>query len=363
MNDNFYYSFPAIRGLQANRDYYVIMCPFNILVKLFMFNEEDIPPEHRAQRILNKARIPHISRYMIDNPNDYVFSSLTASVDGDIKFESYDDSNFKNIGTLQVAMDSRLLINDGQHRKAAIEEALKENPDLGKETISVVLFIDEDLKRSQQMFSDLNKHAVNVSKSIGILYDSRDEIAILTKDIIKSIKNLNNFTDKERSHLAKLSSKLFTLSNIYKSNKKIIGSNTLDDNMKKFILEYWTYLSNNLKDWQFVFKKELSAKNFRESYVCSHGVILEAFGLIGNYVYSYDIKNWKSILKKLNKIDWNRNNLQDWQHRVISANGRITKSATSIKLASNLIKEKIDLPLTKDEAKLEENFKKGLMKK
>lgn len=360
MNNNFYYSFPAIRGVQANRHYYVIMCPFNILVKLFIFNEDDIPPEHRAQRILNKSRIPQISRYILNNPKDYVFSSLTASVDGKINFESYDDFNFKNIGTLQVAMDSRLLINDGQHRKAAIEEALKENPELGDETISVVLFIDEGLKYSQQMFSDLNKHAVNVSKSIGILYDSRDEIAILTKNIIKSIKQLNNFTDKERSHLSKLSSKLFTLSNIYKANKKILSGHSIDDiKIQKFILEYWKFLCTNLKDWQFVFNKELSAKNFRESYVCSHGVVLEAFGIIGNYIYSNDIKDWKTILKKLNKIDWNRNNLEDWQYRVISANGRITKSDNAIKLTSNLIKERIGLPLTKEELKLEENFKKG----
>ena len=39
--------------------------------------------------------------------------------------------------------------------KYAIEEALKANPELGEETISIVLFIDEGLRRSQQIFSDL----------------------------------------------------------------------------------------------------------------------------------------------------------------------------------------------------------------
>ena len=86
MKNNFYYSFPAIKGKQANRDFFVIMCPLSILSKLFIFNEDDLPPEHRAQRILNKARIPEMASYILNNPNDYVFSSVTASIDGDFDF-------------------------------------------------------------------------------------------------------------------------------------------------------------------------------------------------------------------------------------------------------------------------------------
>ncbi|MEJ8555489.1 DNA sulfur modification protein DndB [Tepidibacter sp. Z1-5] len=359
MNSNFYYSFPAIRGYQAQREYYVIMCPFKILSKLFIFNDEDIPPEYRAQRILNKARIPEISKYIINNPTDYLFSSLTASVDGEIIFTSYVNDNSNNIGNLQISMDSTLLINDGQHRKAAIEEALKINAALGSETVSVVLFIDENLKRSQQMFSDLNKHAVTISKSIGILYDSRDPISILTKDIINSIPVLRNYTDSENRSLSKNSTKLFTLSNIYEANKKIIGKNSIDDkNLQKFILDFWIFLCDNLKDLQFVFNKEISPPKFRESYILSYGVVLESLGLIANYIYNNRINNWKDILIDLNKIDWNRNNLKDWRGRAISINGRISKNSNCIKLTTILIKQKINLPLTKEELKLENNFRK-----
>lgn len=359
MNSNFYYSFPAIRGYQAQREYYVIMCPFKILSKLFIFNDEDIPPEYRAQRILNKARIPEISKYIVSNPTDYLFSSLTASVDGEIIFTSYENDNLNNIGNLQISMDSTLLINDGQHRKAAIEEALKSNPDLGSETISVVLFIDENLKRSQQMFSDLNKHAVTISKSIGILYDSRDPVAILTKDIVNSIPVLRNYTDSENRSLSKNSTKLFTLSNIYEANKKIIGrTNIEDENIREFALEFWIFLCDNLKDLQFVFKKEISPPKFRESYILSYGVILESLGIIGNYLYNNNINNWKDILIDLNKIDWNRNNLKDWKGRAISINGRISKNSNCIKLTTVLIKKKLKLPLSKEELKLENNFRK-----
>ena len=62
----------------------------------------------------------------------------------------------------------------GQHRRAAIEEAIKEKPELADETIAIVFFKDKGLKKSQQMFADLNRYAVKPSKSLGVLYDHKD---------------------------------------------------------------------------------------------------------------------------------------------------------------------------------------------
>lgn len=359
MKNNFFYTFPAIKGKQATRDFFVIMCPLSILSKLFIFNDDELPPEHRAQRLLNKNRIPEMTTYIINNPKDYVFSSLTASIDGTFEFSALDSNFDDKIGILKVSMDSRLLINDGQHRQAAIQEALKANPDLGEETISVVLFIDEGLNRSQQIFSDLNKHAVNVSKSIGILYDSRDPIAIITKNLLNTNSYLKNFTDKENTSLPKYSAKLFILSSIYETNKKLLNKiNATDDQAQKFVFEFWECLCNNISEWMFVFNKEMSAHNFRNTYINSNGVVLEAIGIIGNYLYINNYSDWKDYIAKLNSIDWNRSNLKDWENRVIAPNGRIVKSASYVKLTCILIKTKIGLPLTKDEEKLENEFQK-----
>ncbi|NOW91086.1 MULTISPECIES: DNA sulfur modification protein DndB [Clostridium] len=359
MKSNFNYSFPSVKGKQANRDFFVIMCPLSILSKLFLFNEDDLPPEHRAQRILNKARIPEMASYILNNPNDYVFSSVTASIDGEFDFEPINKDLDEKIGVLKVSMDSRLLINDGQHRRAAIEEAIKADPKLGDETISVVLFIDEGLKRSQQIFADLNKHAVNVSKSIGILYDSRDPIAMITKSLLEENKHLMHFTDKENPSLPKFSPKLFTLSSINETNKKLVSKLNLNDsNTAVFVNEFWNILCKSMKEWQFVFNKELSPHKFRSDYISSNGVVLESLGLVGNYLYKNNHENWKQILSNIRQIDWHRSNLEDWQDRVIGPNGRIVKSATYVRLTNNLIKMKLNVTLTNDELKLEKDCKK-----
>ena len=143
------YGFDAIRGIQAGREFYVAMCPFKTIPKLFIFNDSFVPPEMRAQRVLRDARIPALKNYIINNTKDYIFSSLTASVDGVMKFgPSPSEGQNGKIGRLYISMDATILINDGQHRRRAIEEALKEMPELAHEMISVVFFQDKGLKRS-----------------------------------------------------------------------------------------------------------------------------------------------------------------------------------------------------------------------
>ena len=71
----------------------------------------------------------------------------------------------ERVGTLTIPMSAKFVINDGQHRRAAIQQALVESPDLGDESIAIVLFLDLGLNRCQQMFADLNRHAVRPSKS------------------------------------------------------------------------------------------------------------------------------------------------------------------------------------------------------
>ena len=125
---DFVYRFPVVKGIQAGREYYIGMVPLKMISRLFPNEDEFVPPEYRAQRKLNVARIPVISKYILDNRQDYVFSALAASIDG--KFSFIPERDNADIGVLEVAMESRFLINDGQHRKAAIRQrACKKSTD------------------------------------------------------------------------------------------------------------------------------------------------------------------------------------------------------------------------------------------
>ena len=349
---NFSYHFPAVKGIQAGREYYISMVPLKLLSRLFPAEEEIVLPEYRAQRRINEARIPEIKNYILDNRDTYVFSALSASIDGEFKFTPYMDTD---VGIFEVDMESIFLINDGQHRKAAIEAAMEEDPSLEKETISIVFFNDEGLARGQQMFADLNKHAVKTSNSLATLYDFRDEIAVATKRVIDAIPFFKRYTDKERDILGKNSSSLFTLNMIYKANQKIMHGENCSDSDAAFLLEYWKLVSDNIVEWQEVLNKTLTKKDLRENYIITLAITISAFGKLGRFFFDNDSYKMQDYLPKLQQIDWLRSNNM-WIGRTIRDNGKVLNSEEAISLTCAVIKREIGLPLTKEEKQKEKQI-------
>ena len=340
----YYYNFPAVKGVQANSEYYICMIPCGLLSKIFIFESEDILPEYRAQRKLNQLRIPEMKNYILNNRDTYVFSALAASIDGIFEFNEIDNSN---LGTLNIDMNAKFLINDGQHRKKAIEEAIREDETLINETIPVVFFKDKGLARSQQMFTDLNKHAVNTSKSLNTLYDSSNEIAVMTKQVVEKIEFFKLYTDKENDTLGKFSQKLFTLNNFYNANQKMLMGIDLNEEVKKFIFNYWDLLSKSIYEWNQLDTKEITKRSLREDYIITQGVVLLAFGKLGNYFIKNKKYSFDKYLPKLMKINWARN-CDKWKNRTI-VNGKISRKEENINLTYIQIKRELNLPITDKE--------------
>ena len=215
---------PGIRGKQAGHDYYLVMCPLRHLPRLFQFGDDEIQPELQAQRVLNKGRIPEIARYITENPDSYVLSSIVGSIDRDVLFEPAPGKvGSAGLGMLKLPISTRLLIHDGLHRRAAIEAALRLKPELGDETISLVLYVDPGFRRSEQIFSDLKRHESRSSRSQGILCDGRDELALITKEVVKRVEVFEGMTEMVRSKISNRSLKLFTFSGIYHATKILLS--------------------------------------------------------------------------------------------------------------------------------------------
>lgn len=357
----FNHSFPAIRGIQAEREYYIAMCPIKLIPRMFLFDEEEVPPELRAQRTLNRSRIPEIARYVIDYPKDYVFSAITASIDGKVQFIPYRDNGKENkMGTLIFPMTANILINDGQHRRAAIEEALKVRPEVGAETIPVVFFIDAGLKRSQQMFADLNKHAVRPTKSLGILYDTRDPFSRLALLLSDSVPLFKGFTELEKTTISNRSIKMFTLSSIYQATIELLGKKSKDKNVsdleKERVIEYWTEIIKIVPEWELLIQNKVSSHELRRDYIHAHGIALHSLGIVGNALIAQYPKNWKKQLLKLKNIDWSKSNTKLWEGRAMIG-GKINKSRINLLLTSNVLKNILGLELTPEEEKAELSFK------
>lgn len=353
------YIFPAIRGVQAGREYFVSMCPMRVIPRIFLFDEEELSPELRAQRSLNRNRIPELTRYILRNPESYAFSALTASIDGDVEFQPISSSSqgIEQLGQLRVPMESSFVINDGQHRRAAIELALRENPSIGSETISVVFYIDTGLERSQQLFSDLNRHAVKPSRSLGVLYDHRDDMAEVTRLVVFSSEFLKPLIELEKTSLSLRSRKLFTLSAIHNATEVLTKDldETSPQKLAAIVVDYWEEVARHIDDWQRVHANEMSSGEVRRDYLHSHSLTLEALARVGSTLLQDYPDDWRERLTGLRDIDWARSNVSQWEGRALN-NGRVVKSSQNVILTASLIKAHLGLPLTEKEEAAESEF-------
>lgn len=342
-------SFPAMKGRIGKRDYFVAMVKLSLVPRLFKFRDwAELPPEQRAQRVLQKNRIPEIAQYILDNEDGYLFSSLTASFNCEPSFTPLGDH--PDVGTLEVPFEADLVINDGQHRRAAIEEALKENPTIGDETISVVLFPWEDMDRMQQMFSDLNRTARTTSKSLNILYNHRDLMSQVTLTVTERVDVFRGLVDKDRVSLPLRSPKLFTLGSLYDATTGLLGSVAEPDFDEKLTLavDFWESVASNLPEWGKVKNGDLKPFELRQEYIHTHAVVLWAIGAMGQTLVStFADGNWRPRLRTLREIDWRRTN-REWQGIAMSGPDVVNRRQNRMDTAS-FLKLKLGLELTASE--------------
>ena len=93
------------------------------------------------------------------------------------------------LGILRLDGTQTLFAIDGQHRVEGIRQALKENSELGREEVSVILVAhrnDSDgMERTRRLFTTLNRYAKPVSKSEIVALDEDDIIAITTRALVE----------------------------------------------------------------------------------------------------------------------------------------------------------------------------------
>ena len=346
-------SFPAMEGVIGGRKYYSCLMKLSAVPKMFTFRDwAEFTPEQREQRVLNKRRVPEIAKYILENEDGYLFSSITASYKCDVNFVS--NVAGSPIGELKMEFeDANFVINDGQHRCAGITAAIAENKSLGDEMISVLLFPYEDLGRVQQMFSDLNSNVSKTSKSLDILYDKRDPYSRVALEVVERVPVFNSMVDMDAISLPVRSPKLFTLSAIFDATKEMIGELGEEEGDLHYneavsrAIEFWAAVSKMIPLWDKVKSGETKSVELRQEFICAHSVVLRALGSVGADLFRNYPTTWKEKLAPLAAVNWRKVN-KDWENVCIVANSVV--SNRQARLATKAyIKRKLSLELTEPE--------------
>jgi len=350
------YSFPAVRGIQAGREYFSAQIPYAIVAKLFVFDEDVVPPEHRAQRLLNERRADAIADYMVENPSDYVLPALTCSVSAEMSFEAIGGSH--QVGMLHIPMTATILINDGQHRRHAIGAALQRNPGFANETISVSIYYDQGLQRAQQMFADINSKQVRPSSAINALYDQRNPFNTWVLALLERLPDIRARIDFENASVAGKSTKLWSLIAFKKFVSLLSGigetnfSQAEPDRLKRLelaVADFFAQVRTHVPDWASMVDGKIAPADVRSQLVIGQAVWLHGLALMGHQV----LQRHQAVkgLERLALVSSSRSSPM-WEGRCVVL-GKMQMTADGIKATAGKLLTLINLPLPPEIAQVE----------
>ncbi|MGR5139506.1 DNA sulfur modification protein DndB [Vibrio jasicida] len=325
----FCFEIPALRGIQAGREFFTINAPFGVLQRLVAFDTGNVLS--RSQREVNPNRAEKISQYIQDNPESFVLTSLTGVINDRPDFI---ESEHANVGILKVSMDSEILLFDGQHRSTGIIDAIKSNVELRAHNVPLMLFLEMTLEERQQAFSDINGHTVKPSTSISDTYNQRDDLPKFVVEMSKDLAAFANLVDFERNVIGKSSEYLFPVKIIKDATARLLGINLnakLTDDQREVARDFWNACAKPLL-WQAFRCWEDSADDFRAGYISSHGVFLNALGMVGKCLLAqYGNTDKLAGLSSLNI----RRDSNEFIGRCIDAvTGNMLTDVTAIKLTA-----------------------------
>lgn len=347
------YSFVAIKGWQGKHTYYLIQCPLRLFPRLFLFDETEVPVPVRRGRTIDSMRVAEITKYLTEESETFVLPPILATISEKVTFEPIREGQ-DILGQLSVPMTAQLILQDGQHRRLAIQQILSKSPALGEDTIPVMLFADVDVKRSQRIYAALNNTQVKNTRSKRVLYEQSD-MAALVQQLIDEVPLFQGRVELEKTTISNRSTALFTLSAIYQANEALLDMHKADQiqfDDVEIARSFWVALSEIIPEWQKIAQQELTAAYLRQNYVHSHTVMLIALAKAGHELIKAHPHDWLVKLRALGRIDWLRTNTALWEGRAMVL-GRMSKATNSIKLSAGAIKSALGLPLTVEDQELE----------
>jgi DNA sulfur modification protein DndB len=210
----------GLRGHQGDRQMFLLLVTNNVLLRNFAAEAEVADHGQRVQRVFDKNHYKDIVTYITENSGEYILGAMTYATD------MVDDDSFipshpgSDIGTLILPMTAKLRCLDGQHRRAAISQAVSENEDIGDDYSAVVLYVEDDYAKRRQMFSDMNATPKVVSKALNITFDSRDPYAQAAQRLAQEHPLLQGVVEMEKARINANDANIFSLAGVYDGLKR-----------------------------------------------------------------------------------------------------------------------------------------------
>ena len=334
------YQFSVVEGRQSGRPYWMLNLSVFDIKRMFseFLDRAEHDPRSLAQRSLNPSRARKLKQYILGEvlPDNgfYILPPLVLSVNCD----EYDfEEVCQGAGLLTLPSDSQFWLGDGQHRAAGLLAAYLEAPAvLNSETVGVMLLPDAGNKIQHKIFLDINGNVSKPSKSIATLFDERDRLPHVTRNLL-TLPWVEQYTNLERTTLPKNSGDLFTLNGWRDANRELLV-NVLEPDWDSTAIHFWKAIAETIPQWHEVMAavggdQPVDAPAFRQNFICFHSITLSALGLLGQQIID---DGQIPSMEGLASVDWSRSN-PDWEGLFLFE-GKIIKNKQSATRFANYLR-------------------------
>ena len=251
---------PALQAQMGDWKYYVTVMKLGKVARECRLAEEihtDKDLDALIQRAIQDRVEKEMVPYLIHEPQRFYGALVVAVYGGEPEFspvkvdehELLDDRDRGSYGFGLLRFDGSQVYYalDGQHRLKSIQEAIKIEPDLAKEEITVIILkhehSKEGLQRTRRLFSTLNRRAKPTSSGMNIAIDEDDGIAIVSRRLVKEsdvLKGLvlSTLGSKQLAPSKANDSYITTLAALYEVNEILLGAYEeglqIDSDFKRF---------------------------------------------------------------------------------------------------------------------------------
>lgn len=189
---------PAFKAKVGTWEYFICIMKYAEVARSINFAHElrsNKSLNDIVQRGLSK-RANDITNYLLESQHRFLGALLVAVWGGEPDYQplAMEDSDGilsgidRQFGVITFDGSQQYFALDGQHRLRAIKDALKKDPNLGREEICVILVphfdSEEGRKQTRRLFTNINRNAKSTSLSENIALDEDDGAAILTRRLI-----------------------------------------------------------------------------------------------------------------------------------------------------------------------------------
>ncbi len=269
----------AIRAVQGSRVFYTCSVSISQLVDEWFTRSE--PASERAQRAPIPSHIKSIAAYISENQNEYILGSLTFAVSSELEFTSINEDG--NLGFIEIDPDISVHSLDGQHRFRAILEVVSKSKTFKNQSVGILIYVESDLAKKKQMFSDMNSTPKKVPKGINISFDNRDPFGRAAKELVKIHPILKDKTEMLASRVIANSSNFYSLSSVQDTLKKLhVGSIGRVKNLHEYedesIINIGKYFFDDLlesrKEYREAMQSNLRLQKFRTNTILFNSTTL-----------------------------------------------------------------------------------------